>query len=91
VVEGKLEVRAVFSLTKTRQSAGCIVLEGRLGRNSTARVLRDGTVLFDGPVTSLRRFKDDVREVTSGYECGLALDGFSDYQVGDIIEAHRVQ
>ena len=91
VVEGRLEVRAVFSLRKSRTSAGCYVLDGQLSRSSTARVLRNGQQLFDGPVFSLRRFKDDVRQVTAGYECGIALDGFNDYEVGDIIEAHRQQ
>jgi translation initiation factor IF-2 len=91
VVEGRLEVRALFSLGKTRTSAGCYVLDGQLSRSSTARVLRNGEQLFDGSVISLRRFKDDVRQVTAGYECGIALDGFNDYEVGDVIEAHRQQ
>ncbi len=89
VTEGKLEVRAVFSVGKTRTSAGCYVLEGQMTRSSTARVLRGGTMVFEGPVASLRRFKDDVREVATGYECGVTLDGFNAFVIGDVIEAHR--
>jgi translation initiation factor IF-2 len=89
VVEGKLEVRAVFSLARNRKTAGCYVLEGKATRGAKARVLRDGKELFDGSIAGLRRFKDDVREVATGYECGLSLDGFADFQEGDIIEVHR--
>ncbi|MEK9659914.1 MAG: translation initiation factor IF-2, partial [Chloroflexota bacterium] len=89
VVEGKMEVRAVFSLARGRKTAGCYVQEGKATRGAKARVLRDGKELFDGSIAGLRRFKDDVREVAAGYECGLSLDGFSDYQEGDIIEVHR--
>ncbi len=91
VTEGKLEVRAIFSLGRTRTSAGCYVMEGQMTRSSTARVLRGGKVVFEGPVASLRRFKDDVREVATGYECGVTLDGFNAFEMGDIIEAHRQQ
>jgi translation initiation factor IF-2 len=89
VVEGKMEVRAVFSLARGRKTAGCYVLEGKATRGAKARVLRDGKELFDGSIAGLRRFKDDVREVATGYECGLSLDGFADFQEGDIIEVHR--
>ena len=91
VVEGQLEVRAVFPLGKNRVSAGCYVVEGQITRSSVARLLRNGKVLFDGPVNSLRRFKDDVRQVQAGYECGVALENFNDFSVGDVIEAHRQQ
>ena len=91
VVEGKLEIRAIFPLGKTRKTAGCYVSAGKVARASMARVMRGGKELFDGHISSLRRFKDDVREVANGYECGLALDGFSGFEVGDIIEAHRMQ
>ena len=91
VVEGRLEVRAIFPLGKSRVSAGCYVVEGQISRSSMVRLLRDGKQLFDGPVVSLRRFKDDVREVTASYECGVALDGFNAFEVGDIIEPHREQ
>ena len=91
VVEGKADVRAVFELRRDRKSAGCFVTEGKLTRGAMARVLRGGEVIFDGPLSSLRRFKDDVREVATSVECGLAVDGFNDFQVGDVIESHRQQ
>ncbi|MEX2430438.1 MAG: translation initiation factor IF-2 [Dehalococcoidia bacterium] len=91
VVEGKLEVRAVFQVGKNRKTAGCYVTDGKVSRGSMARVSRGGKELFDGPISSLRRFKDDVREVATGYECGLAIDGFNTYELGDTIEAHRLQ
>ena len=89
VVEGKVEVRAVFALMRNRRSAGCYVTEGKVTRGAMARLLRGGSQLFDGPIASLRRFKDDVREAAAGYECGLMLDGFNNFEVGDIIEVHR--
>ena len=91
VTEATLEVRAVFSLGRKRKSAGCFVASGKASRGATARLLRDGKELFDGPIAGLRRFKDDVREVAEGYECGLTLDGFTDFAVGDVIEVHRRQ
>ena len=89
VVEGSLEVRAVFALSRGRNSAGCFVSSGQVSRGSMARVMRDGVEIFDGPISSLRRFKDDVRQVAQGYECGLRVDGFADFIEGDIIESHR--
>ncbi|MCY4583766.1 MAG: translation initiation factor IF-2 [Chloroflexi bacterium] len=91
VTEGMAEVRAVFSLGRNRRSAGCYVTEGRLTRGAKGRVIRGGEVIFDGAIAGLRRFKDDVREVATGYECGVALDGFNDFQEGDTIESHRQQ
>jgi translation initiation factor IF-2 len=91
VVEGTAEVRAVFELGRGRKSAGCYVTDGKLTRGAMVRVLRAAEVLFDGPVASLRRFRDDVREVATGYECGLSIDGFNDFHEGDVIEAHRQQ
>ncbi len=91
VIDGRLEVRALFPLGKTVVSAGCAVVEGLISRNSMVRVLRNREQLFDGKVSSLRRFKDDVREVTAGYECGVSLDGFNNFEVGDSMEAHREQ
>ena len=91
VTEGSAEVRAVFSLGRSRRSAGCYVTDGRLTRGARGRVIRSGETIFDGPIAGLRRFKDDVREVATGYECGVSLDGFNDFQEGDIIESHRQQ
>ncbi|MBM3940803.1 MAG: translation initiation factor IF-2 [SAR202 cluster bacterium] len=91
VVEGKAEVRQVFELKKGRTVAGSYVLDGQLSRGALGRVLRGGKQVHDGPIAGLRRFKDDVREVKAGYECGITLEGFDAFQVGDIIEAHRQQ
>ena len=91
VTEGAAQVRAVFSLGRNRRSAGCYVTDGRLTRGAKGRVIRGGEVVFDGQIAGLRRFKDDVREVATGYECGISLDGFNDFEEGDIIESHRQQ
>jgi translation initiation factor IF-2 len=90
VTDGYAEVRETFKLPGNDVVAGMYVLDGKINRNSKARVLRSGTVMFEGGISSLKRFKDDVREVAAGYECGLGLDGFNDIQVGDQIEfLHR--
>ncbi|MDQ4099117.1 MAG: translation initiation factor IF-2 [Chloroflexota bacterium] len=86
VTDGYAEVRETFKLPNNDVVAGLYVLDGRVIRNSRARALRSGTVVFEGGIKSLKRFKDDVREVAAGYECGLGLDGFNDLQVGDQIE-----
>jgi translation initiation factor IF-2 len=91
ITDGTATVRAVFALTKSRASAGCYVTDGKLVRNAMARVIRGGDILFDGPILNLRRFKDDVREVATGYECGLSIDGFNTFAEGDTIEVHRLQ
>ncbi|HEV2073373.1 MAG TPA: translation initiation factor IF-2 [Thermomicrobiales bacterium] len=90
VTDGYAEVRETFKLPNNDVVAGLYVLDGKVPRNSRARVLRSGTVLFEGGIKSLKRFKDDVREVAAGYECGLGLEGFNDLKVGDQIEfLHR--
>jgi translation initiation factor IF-2 len=89
VLEGKAEVRTVFKVGKSGGVAGSFVLEGPITRSSSARVLRDGKVIFTGKIAGLRRFKDDVREVERGYECGITLEGFADFQEKDIIETYR--
>jgi translation initiation factor IF-2 len=86
VTDGYAEVRNTFKLPGGDVVAGLYVLDGKISRNSRARVLRSGAVLFEGGVKSLKRFKDDVREVAAGYECGCGLDGFNDLQVGDQLE-----
>jgi translation initiation factor IF-2 len=91
VTEGYAEVRAVFRLPKNEQAAGLMVTEGKATRNSRVRALRSGTVIFDGTISSLKRFKDDVREVASGYECGISLDNFNDFQEGDNLEFYRTE
>ncbi len=85
-----LEVRDVFKITKVGTVAGCMVLDGKIHRNSTIRLIRDGIVVYTGNLGSLKRFKDDVKEVSAGYECGLNIDRFNDLKVGDIIEAFEV-
>ena len=90
VVLGKAEVKAVFKVRQGRV-AGCYVSEGKVVRNALARVLRDGEVVFDGKIASLRRYQEDVSEVREGFECGIRLDGFDDVREGDIIEVYRVE
>ncbi len=89
VTDGYAEVRDTFKLPGGDVVAGLYVLDGKITRNSKARVLRSGTVLNEGGIKSLKRFKDDVREVAAGYECGLGLDNFNDLQVGDQIEFYH--
>ena len=85
-IMGRAEVRKVFSMPKIGVIAGCQVISGTLERNSQARLVRDNVVVYEGKIQSLRRFKDDVKEVASGYECGLALDKYQDLKQGDIVE-----
>ena len=87
VVLGRAEVRATFRVPKVGTVAGCQVLEGKITRNSEVRVLRDHVVVFEGKIASLKRFKDDVREVLSGFECGIGIERFNDLKEGDIIES----
>jgi translation initiation factor IF-2 len=84
---GQAEVRDIFSVPKVGTVAGCFVLDGKLQRNAGIRLLRDGVVTYTGKLSSLKRFKDDVKEVTKDYECGVGLENFNDIKVGDIIEA----
>ncbi len=84
-----IEIREVFKITKVGTVAGCYVKEGRITRNTKVRIIRDGIVVHSGELGSLKRFKDDVKEVTSGYECGLNINNFNDIQVGDIIEGYQ--
>jgi translation initiation factor IF-2 len=87
VFKGRVEVREVFKISKVGVVAGCLVTEGSVTRNSSARVLRGGEVIWTGKVDTLKRFKDDVSEVKAGFECGLTLAGFNDIQQGDVVEA----
>jgi translation initiation factor IF-2 len=86
---GAVEVRQVFPVAKGTV-AGCMVTEGRVNRGGQARLLRNGKVLVESRVSTLRRFKEDATEVRAGYECGMQLDNFSDYQAGDIIECFEI-
>ncbi|MBN2724791.1 MAG: translation initiation factor IF-2 [Deltaproteobacteria bacterium] len=87
---GKIEVRQVFTIPKTGTIAGCYVLEGKVNRNCQLRVFRDNVQIFEGRVGSLKRFKDDVKEVATGYECGLGFDNYHDLKEGDIIESYEI-
>jgi translation initiation factor IF-2 len=84
-----IEIREVFKISKVGAVAGCFVKEGKITRNTKIRIIRDGIVVHTGSLGSLKRFKDDVKEVNSGYECGLNLNGFNDINVGDIIEGYQ--
>ena len=88
---GSAEVREVFKITKIGTIAGCYVTSGKIQRNAMARLLRDQVVVFEGNLSSLKRFKDDAKEVAEGYECGIGIENFNDIKVGDIIEAYIIE
>ena len=88
---GRAEVRKVFQVSKVGMVAGCMVIDGVLQRNAKARVVRDGRVVYDSTISSLRHFEKDEKEVKTGFECGLSIDRFNDVKAGDIIEAYRVK
>ncbi|MDQ3990934.1 MAG: translation initiation factor IF-2, partial [Actinomycetota bacterium] len=88
---GEAEVRATFRVPRLGVVAGCYVRRGQVVRGSRARLVRDGAVVYDGRIATLRRFKDDVREVAEGYECGVGLENFQDVKEGDVIEAYEVR
>jgi translation initiation factor IF-2 len=89
-VTATVEVREVFKVPRIGNIGGCFVQDGTIARNNRVRLLRDGIKVFEGGISSLRRFKDDVREVETGFECGIGLEGFNDLKVGDVIEAFRI-
>ncbi|HPH52787.1 MAG: translation initiation factor IF-2 [Bacteroidales bacterium] len=89
-VTATAEVREIFKISRVGTIAGCMVKEGKLIRTAKIRVIRDGIVIYTGKLGSLKRFKDDVKEVASGFDCGLNIDGFNDVKVGDIIEAYTI-
>ena len=88
-IVGNIEIRETFKIPKVGTVAGCMVLDGKISRNTKVRVVRDGIVVYSGDLASLKRFKDDVKEVSSGYECGLSISNFNDIQVNDIIEGYE--
>jgi translation initiation factor IF-2 len=90
-VLGLVEIRQVFRITKIGAVAGCYVLEGLVRRGSLIRLLRDNVVVYSGELDSLKRFKDDVREVKAGFECGLSLKNYNDIQEGDQLEVYEIQ
>ena len=91
VIIGNAEVRQTFKVSNVGTIAGCYVTDGKIARNSVVRVIRDNVVLHEGKLVSLKRFKDDVKEVAHGYECGVQIEDYNDIKEGDIIEAHIME
>jgi translation initiation factor IF-2 len=87
-VSGNVEIREVYKISKVGNIAGCMVMSGKIFRDSKIRIIRDGIVVHDGVLTSLKRFKDDVKEVAKGYDCGIQIKNYNDFQEGDVIEAY---
>ena len=87
---GTAEVREIFRSSRAGTIAGCLVQSGIIRRNAKARLIRDGSVIADGTISSLRRFSDDATEVRDGYECGLTLAGYADLRVGDVVECYEM-
>ncbi len=88
-ITGTIEIRETYNITKVGTVAGCYVKEGKISRNSTIRIIRDGIVIYTGELGSLKRFKDDVKEVTAGYECGLNINKFNNIKIGDLVEGFK--
>ena len=91
IIIGNAEVRQTFKISNVGTIAGAYVLDGKLERNAGVRVLRDNVVIHDGKLSSLKRFKDDAKEVTKGYECGIQIEKYNDIKEGDIIEAYILE
>ncbi|MDE2954064.1 MAG: translation initiation factor IF-2, partial [Gemmatimonadota bacterium] len=90
IVQGEAQVRELFQVPRVGTIAGCLVSQGLIHRTTNARVLRDGVIIYEGRIGSLRRFKDDVREVQNGFECGIGIENFNDVKVGDVIETYEL-
>jgi translation initiation factor IF-2 len=91
VVQGRAEVRELFKVPKIGTIAGCYVTDGKITRTNKLKLVRDSVVVFDGKILSLKRFKDDAREVATGFECGISIEGFNDIHPGDVIEAYVIE
>ena len=91
VVLGRAEIRQIYKISSIGTIAGCYVLDGKITRNASVRIIRQGIVIFESTLASLKRFKDDVKEVATGYECGLSIDKFNDIKENDIIEAYTME
>jgi len=89
-VTATIDVREIFKVPKFGTVAGCQVLDGKIVRSNKIRLVREGIVVWEGEIASLKRFKDDVREVDAGYECGISINNFNDIKVGDVIEAFKI-
>jgi translation initiation factor IF-2 len=90
-VTATVEIREVFKISKIGTIAGCIVRSGVMNRQSRVRIVRDGVEVYQGTISSLKRFKDDVREVKEGFECGIGVENFNDIKVNDTIECYRTE
>ncbi len=88
---GRVEVRETFHVSKVYRIAGCYVTDGKMVRGAQVRLVRDNIVVWEGKMSSLKRFKDDVKEVANGYECGISLENYNDIKVGDVIEAFEME
>jgi translation initiation factor IF-2 len=91
ILGGRAEVRETFTVPKVGKIAGSMILEGTIRRGASCRLIRDGVQVYEGKVGSLKRFKDDAREVNSGFECGIGIDGYGDVKIGDIIETFSLE
>ena len=91
VVNGQAEVRQIYKVSKVGTIAGCMVTDGCLRKECGVRLIREGVVIYTGKLGSLKRFQNDAKEVTSGYECGLTIENFNDIKVDDVIEAYEDQ
>jgi len=91
VILGEAEVREVFKISRIGTIAGCSVRSGIINRQARVRLIRNGVEVYDGTIASLRRFKEDVREVREGFECGISIENFNDIKVGDVIECYRTE
>ena len=91
VATGQAEIRQIFTIGKVQKIAGCYVTEGKINRNDTATIYRDGKEIFKGAVDQLKRFKDDAKEVKSGFECGFTIENYNDLKEGDEVEAYVIK
>jgi translation initiation factor IF-2 len=89
-IVGNVDVREIFKVSKVGTIAGCYVTDGKIDRNNPVRIIRDGVVIYDGKIGALKRFKDDVKEVASGYECGISIENYNDIKVGDNFESYKI-
>ncbi|MCP4724680.1 MAG: translation initiation factor IF-2, partial [bacterium] len=89
-VLGNVEVREIFRVPKLGTIAGCYVTSGKVTRNGKVKIVRDGVVIYDGIVSSLKRFKDDVKEVQTGYECGIGIENYNDIKLEDMFEVYQL-
>jgi translation initiation factor IF-2 len=88
---GRAEVRNIFNAPKVGTIAGCSVVDGKIVRSAQVRLVRDGKIIYTGRLGSLKRFKDDAKEVAQGYECGMSIENYNDLKVGDVIEAFQME